>query len=305
MSSEGFLSHIEALRRMVLEILAIFVFLLIPGWYFAPDVLAFLQGAAERIARESGNGGSFSLSYFTLMEPFLVELKAGMLLALFAGLPFYLWRFWRFLAPALYLHEKRFLLIGTVAAYILFAGGFSLGIFGVMPLLVKFSVSFARDGLAPVIGFSNFVGLMMTVALAFGAMFELPVVLLALVMANIISLETLRKQRALVLVVILVVAAFLTPPDVISQLMLGAPVYILFELTLLAGRWIIKKKESENSCEGNNSELVTETEAGAEAVEVAEAVDEAEAWENSNNCYRRRRRRRSGSLPRRKRKYDL
>lgn len=305
MSSEGFLSHIEALRRMVLEILAIFVFLLIPGWYFAPDMLAFLQGAAERIARESGNGGSFSLSYFTLMEPFLVELKAGMLLALFAGLPFYLWRFWRFLAPALYLHEKRFLLIGTVAAYILFAGGFSLGIFGVMPLLVKFSVSFARDGLAPVIGLSNFVGLMMTVALAFGAMFELPVVLLALVMANIISLETLRKQRALVLVVILVVAAFLTPPDVISQLMLGAPVYILFELTLLAGRWIIKKKESENSCESNNSELVAETDAGAEAVEVAEAADEAEAWENSSNCYRRRRRRRSGSLPRRKRKYDL
>lgn len=302
MSSEGFLSHIEALRRMVLEILAIFVVLLIPGWYFAPDVLAILQSAAERIARESGNGGSFSLSYFTLMEPFLVELKAGMLLALFAGLPFYLWRFWRFLAPALYLHEKRFLMIGAVAAYILFAGGFALGIFGVMPLLVKFSVSFARDGLAPVIGLSNFVGLMMTVALAFGAMFELPVVLLALVMANMISLESLRKQRALVLVIILVVAAFLTPPDVISQLMLGVPVYILFELTLLAGRWIIKNKAAENSEKVDDTDFSTETDSG---VEDAEAADEAEAWENSNNCYRRRRRRRSGSLPRRKRKYDL
>ena len=303
MSSEGFLSHIEALRRMVLEILAIFVLLLIPGWYFAPELLELLQNSAERIARE--NGAGFHLSYFALMEPFLVELKAGMLLALFAGLPLYLWRFWHFLAPALYLHEKRFLLAGTAAAYCLFAAGVSLGIFGVMPLLVKFSVSFARDGLAPVIGLNNFVGLMMNVALAFGAMFELPVVLLALVMANILSLETLRKQRSLVVVIILIVAAFLTPPDIISQLMLGVPVYILFELTLLTGRWLIKNKEcvhtivEETPVSGDNTADAAGEYSGLDSDSVSD-----DPWKKADNCYHRRRRRRSGGLPRRKTKYE-
>ena len=83
---------------MILEILAIFVVLLIPGWFFAPFLLELLQDAAARIAEK--HGGTFELRYFALMEPFIVELKAGMVIALAAGLPLYFWRFWKFLAPA-------------------------------------------------------------------------------------------------------------------------------------------------------------------------------------------------------------
>ena len=300
MADGGFLSHIEALRKAVLEILAIFVILLIPGWSFAPDLLALLQAAATRIAEKNGGSG-FELRYFTLMEPFIVELKAGMGLAFGVGLPLYFWRFWRFLAPALYRHEQKVLLGGAIAAWVLFAAGFALGVLGVMPMLVKFSLSFAREGLTPLIGFNNFVGLMMTVSLAFGAMFELPLVLLALAMAGIISLDTLKKQRPLVLVIILILAAFLTPPDIISQLMLGVPTYLLFELTLITGKFLIKKSPDAtfNDCETT----AADAEVSGEAV-IEEPAQEMDSDEGFSQYYRRpRKKRRSNDLPPRRRSY--
>ena len=294
MAAEGFWGHLEALRKMVLELLAIFVLLLIPGWLFAGEALAALQQAAETIARKHG-ATDFDLRYFSLMEPFIVELKTGMLLAFAAGLPLYFWRLWRFLSPALYRHEKRVLLFGAAAAWVLFAAGAALGVFGVMPLLINFSLSYARDGLTPVFGLSNFIGLLMTVILAFGAMFELPLVLLALAAAGIIRLDTLQKQRPLVLVIILILAAVLTPPDVISQLMLGIPTYILFELTLLCGRFMIKKPEVEQV--GENIGHSSDEFAGAGSVDTS--------FDNQENndftrCYRRMNKRRTGALPRRK-----
>jgi len=294
--AESFLEHLEALRRMLLEVLAIFVILLIPGWYLAGDVLAFLQATAESVARKHG-AGNFELQYFALMEPFIVELKTGMLLAFAGGLPLYFWRFWKFLSPALYKRERQVLLIGAIAAWGLFAAGAALGMFGVIPLLIKFSLSFAREGLTPVFGLNNFTGLFMTVIIAFGAMFELPLVLLALAMAGIISLDTLKKQRPLVLVIILILAAVLTPPDVISQLMLGIPAYILFELTLWCGRFLVKKPAETAVNEpletGGSSDAATD-----ENIDIQDNTSD----ERLMHCYRRQQKRRTGALPRRKNK---
>jgi len=271
MGSNSFLTHIEAFRKMVLEILTIFAVLLIPGWIFAGDVLNWLQYAAVKVAKS--NGADFNLSYFSLMEPFIIELKTGMVLAFAVGLPLYFWRFWNFLSPALYLREKKVILFGALAAWGLFAAGFALGLFGVMPFLVRFSISFARDGLVPVIGLSNFIGMTMTVSLAFGVMFELPLVLLILCAAGLISLDSLKKQRPLVIVIILVLAAVLTPPDVVSQLMLAVPSYLLFELTLIAGRfWLGKSKTAETSCSPVDS-------SGSAVEEAEETVD---VYENSD-----------------------
>lgn len=293
MATEGFLAHLEALRKVVLEILAVFVLLLIPAWYFAPDFLRYLQIAASNAANASGI--KFELRYFALMEPFIVELKSGMLLAFAAGLPIYFWRFWHFLAPALYAKERKFLLSGAIAAWLLFIAGAALGLFGVMPLLVKFSISFAREGLTPLIGLNNFIGLLMTVVLAFGAMFELPIVLLALLKAGLIELATLRKKRPLVLVIILFLAAFLTPPDIISQLMLGIPTYLLFELTLIVGSFLtLPQKEAQDS-----------NDASEQSEELQEDNYDSYEAEDANNLqtgnyYHRRKRRRSAPVMRKK-----
>ena len=298
MAAEGFLSHLEALRKAVLEILAIFIVLLIPAWYFAPDFLHYLQNIAGKVTES--NGGRFDLRYFTLMEPFIVELKSGMLLAFAAGLPLYFWRFWVFMAPALYKRERKFLLAGAIAAWGLFVAGAALGLFGVMPLLVKFSISFAREGLTPLIGLNNFVGLLMMVVLAFGAMFELPIVLLALLKAGIIELATLKKQRPLVLVIILVLAAFLTPPDVISQLMLGIPTYLLFEATLIIGRFLTLPQKDNNTDNNESSSLNSEDFTPAAEEEGGEYAMENEDSYSNNNCYHRRKKRRTAPVVRKK-----
>lgn len=235
----GFFSHLEALRRMLLEVLAIFVLLLIPGWYWAAEIIAVLQHYAA-----SGLETQFSLRYFALMEPFVVEFKTGVLLALGAGMPLYFWRIWHFLAPALYRHERRWLAGGALAAWGLFMAGVCLALFAVVPLLLRFSLSFARTGLEPLIGVENFVMLILTICLAFGVMFEFPLLLLLLLLLGVIRLDTLCRQRPTVLVIILVLAAILTPPDVLSQVMLAVPCYLLFELTLLVARFLPRPPES-------------------------------------------------------------
>jgi len=238
MSKESFFTHLEAFRRMLLELLAIFMALLIPAFFCAPELLAFLQ----RRAAQGMDGAVLSLHYFALMEPLVVELQAAALLALGLGMPLYFWRLWHFLAPALYPGERRWIAGGAAAALGLFWSGAALAFFGVMPLMLRFSMGFARDGLTPLIGMENFVSLLLTLLIAFGVMFELPLLVLALTALGLVRIETLQRQRRMVAVVLLVAAALLTPPDVVSQLMLALPCYLLFELTLLAARFLPRRK---------------------------------------------------------------
>jgi sec-independent protein translocase protein TatC len=292
MKTDSILAHIEAFRRMIIEILAIFIVLLIPGWCAAPKVLFWMQNAAVQVAKRGG--ADFSLSYFSLMEPFLIELKCGAVLAFAVGLPLYFWRIWAFVAPALYRHEKRVILPGALAAWGLFAAGFAMGLLLVMPMLVKFSLGFAREGLMPVIGIGNFISMAMTVSLAFGIMFELPLLLLILAAAGIVELATLRKQRPLVIVLILFLAALLTPPDIVSQLMLAVPTYCLFEVMLLVAGCILKKKATAGTEDGG----VAGESAGSDpdAAEISDvaltAADSDGAYTYPAGCYRHQRRRR-------------
>lgn len=242
MSKENFFTHLEAFRKMLLEVLAIFMVLLIAAFFFTPGLLAFLQRQAAGTAEEA-----FPLHYFALMEPLAVELKAALLLALGFGMPLYFWRFWRFLAPALYPGERRWIAGGALAALALFWSGALLALFGVMPIMIRFAMGFARDGLTPLIGMENFVMLQLTVCIAFGVMFELPLVILLLAALGVVPMETLRRQRGMVLVVLLFVSALLTPPDVVSQILLALPCYLLFELTLLAAHFLVRRRAAEES----------------------------------------------------------
>ena len=244
MSKESFFTHLEALRKTLLEVLAIFTVLLVAAFCFTPELLAFLQRQAAAAGRD---GVLFSLHYFALMEPLAVELKAALLLALGFGMPLYFWRFWRFLAPALYPGERRWIAGGALAALVLFWSGALLAFFGVMPIMIRFSMGFARDGLTPLIGMENFVMLQLTVCIAFGVMFELPLAVLLLAALGVVRMETLRRQRRTVLVVLLFVSALLTPPDVVSQVLLALPCYLLFELTLLAAHFLVRRRETEES----------------------------------------------------------
>lgn len=240
---DSFLGHLEALRFVLLRSLGIFALLFCIGWYFAP----LMRDALLDFAAPSG----FKLHYFTLMEPFFVQLKIACTAALIAGFPFYLWQFWRFISPGLHPEERSAVRLPLLLAVVLAAAGVGTGIFFITPAVVSFSLSFASKNMDAVIGIDGFISFILLISLAGALLFQFPLLLSAMLAAGLVKVETLRKQRGTVLVVLLIISAFVTPPDVISQLLLAIPTYLLFEAVLFYGRWrqgIRRKGDAAEEC---------------------------------------------------------
>ena len=172
------------------------------------------------------------LHYFSPLEVFLVKLKLALILALVVAYPWNLVQLWRFLVPALREHERRLLRGWLVVASLLFFAGVIFSVLLVLPLLMQFSSQFADDQLRPMLGLAQFLGLSGWLSLAFGLMFQTPVLVVPAVRLGLVSCADLRRRRPIVMTVILIAAAILTPPDVISQLLLAIPTWLLFELGL-------------------------------------------------------------------------
>lgn len=254
-AESGFLTHLEALRQALWRGVAAVAVLLVPGFFAADPVLRWLV----RLTCPPG----FKLNYFSPMEPLMVQLKLGLILAVAAAMPVILYQSARFIAPALYAHERRIALKAVSAATLLFLAGGAIGLFLVAPLMMHFSASYASEELAPVIGISGFVNLVGLLALSFGIMFQLPIAMVLLVRCGIVEPETLRRSRPLAVTGIFILAAILTPPDVVSQLLLGVPTWLLFEAALLvAGKGPRKKPEDPEDSGETAAEAVPE---GADA----------------------------------------
>jgi len=224
------LGHVEALRSAMLRCLAVTAFLFPVGYVAAPSVIAGLV----RWCLPPELGG---LHYFSPLEVFVVRLKLAMILALVVAYPWNFVQLWRFLVPALHERERRLLRGWVAVASLLFFAGVIFSVLLVLPLLMQFSSQFADDQLRPMLGLAQFLGLSGWLSLAFGLMFQTPVLVVPAVRLGLVSAADLRRRRPIVMTVILIAAAILTPPDVISQLLLAIPTWLLFELGLFwAGR---------------------------------------------------------------------
>ena len=229
-------SHLEALRWALVRSLVALAIGIVPLFLASPYVLDWF---CEQIKIQGG----VSLHYFSPMEVFLLQLKIAALLDCILFSPYVAWNFWQFVLPALYEKEKRFVRSIVGLTSLLFIAGVAFCLVVCFPLVVRFGMSFAGDSLSPVFGVSNLVSLALWLSFAFGCMFQFPLVTYALVRSGIVSYETVYDKRPYVVVGILVVAALLTPPDIVSQLILGLPTYLLFEAGLFAARRFRKKSE--------------------------------------------------------------
>ena len=223
------ISHLEALRRALLRSIIALAIGIVPLFLVSPYVLDWF---CEQIALQGG----VTLHYFSPMEVFLLQLKISALLDCVLFSPYIAWNMWQFVLPALYDNEKRFIrsIVAMTSGLVIAGVAFCLVV--CFPLIVQFGMSFASTTLQPVFGVSNLVTLALWLSLAFGCMFQFPLVTYALIRAGIVNYETVCSKRPYVVVAILVLAALLTPPDVVSQLLLGLPTYLLFEAGLLAAR---------------------------------------------------------------------
>lgn len=233
--NSSLLDHLEAFRGTLFWCLGAVVVLAVPGLIFVP---ALLMKYVRYVCPPE-----VSLHYFTPFEPLIVELELGLIAGVIAALPFILYKLAEFVSPGLYRHERRWGLFFIVSSVLLMATGALLALGAVIPIVMQFSLSFSADKLQPVIGLSSFLHFTALIAAGFALVFELPVALLLAIRFGLVSVETLRRKRPFIVVALFVFAAVLTPPDVVSQLLMGLPGWVLFELTLLIGARIAPREE--------------------------------------------------------------
>ena len=253
------IAHLTELRnRLGVALLAFVVLFLLcvapmPGGgvnnSIASHVFIFLQAPLADVLEEKGGG---RMIFTALHEGFFTQIKVGFFTALCVSFPIISIQLWKFIAPALYRNEKRAFLPFLLATPVLFVLGASMVYYIVTPLAWNFFIGFetaAGDGaLAIEIGprISEYLSLIMRLIFAFGLAFELPVVLLLLVRAGLMAPETLAEKRKVAIVIAFVAAAILTPPDVVSQLLLALPIIALYEISIIGARMIAPKDIDES-----------------------------------------------------------
>ena len=230
------LEHLTALRRALLRSLAAVALLLVPGYFAAPY-------AIRRLVRWCVPQEAGPLHYFAPMEAFKVQLEFGAFLAIALSFPWCMFQIWSFIVPALKKTERKFILRGTFLSSLLFLLGAAFCIVLILPLLMKFSAGFSSSELMPMLGLEPFLSLAGGITLAFGLMFQLPLLVLLAVRFGWLSAAAVRHARPYVWTAILILSALLTPPDITSQLMLAVPTGLLFEGGLLLAGILEKHRE--------------------------------------------------------------
>jgi sec-independent protein translocase protein TatC len=248
-SQAPLLDHLIELRTRLLRIVLALIAAFAVCMYFANDIFGFLV----RPLTEAFPPGQGKLIYTKLYEAFFVNVKVAMFSAFFICFPIIANQLWAFIAPGLYAKEKRAFLPFLLATPVLFTSGAALAYYVVMPTAFHWFLGFEgeRGGLQleALPGTGDYLTLVMQFILAFGISFLLPVLLLLLNRAGLVSREQLVRARRYVIVGIFIIAAIATPPDVISQLMLAVPLMFLFEGTLLFMRWTEKREAVREAAE--------------------------------------------------------
>ncbi|NLY27572.1 MAG: twin-arginine translocase subunit TatC [Alcaligenaceae bacterium] len=238
-NQETFVSHLVELRnrliKAVVAVLGIFTVLFIyPGPSAIYDVLAQpMMASLPEGTRMIATG---------VITPFMVPVKVTLLAAFILSLPVVLYQAWAFVAPGLYRHEQRLALPLIASSTLLFLLGMAFCYFVVFRTVFHFIAGFAPESITPAPDIEAYVGFVMTMFIAFGITFEVPIAVVLLIKTGIASVEKLREARGYVIVGAFIIAAIVTPPDVVSQFMLAVPLCLLYELGLIIGKYI-KKQE--------------------------------------------------------------
>lgn len=232
-TSENFISHLLELRKRLLNsaIALLLVFICLFPW--AADLYSIL---AHPLLAKLPKGGQMIATDVT--TPFFVPLKVAMMTALLVALPYILYQVWRFVAPGLYLHEKRWVLPMLIASVVLFFCGMAFAYFAVFPIVFGFITSAAPQGVAVMTDIDKYLSFVLGMFIAFGLAFQVPIAVVLLVKTGMVTTTKLREIRPYVVVGAFVVGAIFTPPDVVSQFMLAMPLWLLYEAGIIAASWM-------------------------------------------------------------------
>lgn len=230
--------HLIELRSRLIKIFGcvLLIFLLLVGFsrelydFFSSPLVALLPAGSSMIATD-------------VTTPFMTPLRLTLFVAAFLAMPMILYQIWAFVAPGLYKHEKKIAMPVLVSSVVLFYAGVAFAYYVVLTGVLKFFILFSPDNVLPMTDIDSYLSFAMKLFLVFGATFEIPVLTLLLVLAGVVSTQSLADKRRYIIVGCFAVAAVVTPPDGLSMLLLAIPMWLLFELGLLLANVLVKQKK--------------------------------------------------------------
>lgn len=232
-TGESFIAHLVELRSRLLNavVAVLLVFFCLFPW--ASDLYTLL---AQPLLAKLPKGGQMIATDVT--TPFFVPLKVALMAAFLIALPYILYQIWRFVAPGLYAHEKRLVWPLIIASTILFFCGMGFAYFVVFPVVFGFITASAPQGVAVMTDIDKYLSFVLTMFMAFGITFQVPVAVVLLVRMGFVTVAKLREIRPYAVVGAFVIGAIFTPPDVVSQLMLAIPLWLLYEAGIVVASWL-------------------------------------------------------------------
>jgi sec-independent protein translocase protein TatC len=238
--TETFISHLIELRDRLLKAVIAWIVLFVCLFPFANDLYSIL---AQPLLDKLPQGGQMIAT--EVVTPFFVPIKVAMMTAFLGALPVILYQVWSFVAPGLYSHERKMIVPLVIASLVLFFCGMSFAYFLVFPVVFGFIVGIAPVGVAVMTDIGKYLDFVITMFLAFGITFEVPIVVIALALSGMVEIEKFKEARPYVIVGAFVIGAIFTPPDVVSQIMLAVPLWLLYELGVIVAGWLVKRKPFE------------------------------------------------------------
>ena len=230
-SEQPFLDHIIELRARILRGVSIVLLLFFPIYFYANELYGIV--AAPLMAHLPSDGNMIATD---VASPFLTPFKLAIFAAIFLGMPFLLHQLWSFVSPGLYLHEKKFAMPLLFSSILLFYLGIGFAYFLVFPLVFAFMASITPEGVTMMTDINRYLDFVLKMFFAFGFAFEIPIATVLLAWSGIATADGMAAKRPYVIVGCFVVGMLLTPPDVISQLLLAVPTWLLFEIGILFAR---------------------------------------------------------------------
>ena len=226
------LTHLLELRSRLMRSVGVVLVLFLGLYPFREPLYSGLAGPLMAVLPEGG-----SMIATQVATPFLIPLKVALVSAFFLSIPYLLYQLWAFVAPGLYRHEKKLVWPLLISSVVLFYSGMAFAYFLVFPLIFQFFAAATPDGVAMMTDIGEYLSFVMTLFFAFGAAFEVPIATILLVRSGATTAAALAAKRPDVIVGAFTIGMLLTPPDVISQVLLALPVWLLFELGVFLSRW--------------------------------------------------------------------
>ena len=238
-AENGYISHLEELRSRIIFSLIFFGIIFIAGLFFIDRVSLFLQEPIKSF--------QMKLYYFKPYEKFMAYMKVDAVLSLIISIPFVLYQIWAFVRPALEKRERNIIGVVVLSVPVIFIGGVAFAFKFIAPAALKFFVEFSSgDNVVPVWSFGDYFDMVIGFCVVTGALFQMPLILVAVIAAGIVSVKTVASYRKYIVILIAVFAGVFSPgPDIFSQVMIGVPLYLMFEIALITGRIVELKRKKD------------------------------------------------------------